>query len=330
MPEEFVEDILKEPAEPTKDVTKDGEATKQEDDPKKAEAEDQDVKVTEQEAAKDADKEDDKAAQEAKDADEVTDAAGGKKAVETLAEQLGWNKDHQGPEKVDAATYILRSREIQDTMRDHNKDLKNQVGTLHESVKALQEHNENVFKAEINRLESELKQLKKAKREAVELADVNKVDEIDEQIESIQKNLNKPEKESSREATNPVYDEWVKDNQWYENDDEMAVFADTVAEQYKGAPLERVYKIVRQKVQEVFPEKFEQPKQEEKPKEPDDKKPVGPASPVEKGTNKGGESQSFSVNDLTAEQKSTMNQFVKMGIMTEKQYVTDIAKMQEG
>ncbi|MDA3806491.1 MAG: hypothetical protein PF440_01145, partial [Thiomicrorhabdus sp.] len=47
--------------------------------------------------------------------------------VEALASQLGWNKDHKGAEAVDAATYILRSKDIQKTMKDHNKDLKNQL-----------------------------------------------------------------------------------------------------------------------------------------------------------------------------------------------------------
>ena len=53
-------------------------------------------------------------------------------SVEALAEKLGWNKNHKGAEKVDAATYILKSREIQDTMRDTNKDLKGQVTSLND------------------------------------------------------------------------------------------------------------------------------------------------------------------------------------------------------
>jgi hypothetical protein len=249
--------------------------------------------------------------------------------IESLAEKLGWNKDFQGPEKVDAATYILKSREIQDTMKEHNKDLKGQIAALQNSIKAIQEHNEKVYKAEVKKLESDLAKLKKEKLEAIELADVAKVTELDDQIEALQKDLSKPKEERTQSVNvNPVYDEWIKENEWYEQDDEMAIFADNVAEQYKGAPLERLYSIVRQKVQEVFPDRFENVSQSSKPVKEQDK-PIGPSSPVEKGGGRENKNN-FSVNDLTPEQRDIMRQFVKTGVMTEKQYIADIAKMQEG
>ena len=45
--------------------------------------------------------------------------------IETLATQIGWRPDYKGEDQVDAATFILKSREIQETMKEHNKDLKN-------------------------------------------------------------------------------------------------------------------------------------------------------------------------------------------------------------
>lgn len=270
-------------------------------------------------------------------AQDADDAGKDQKAIEALAEKLGWNPDHEGPDKVDASTYILRSREIQDTMRDYNKDLKNQVGSLQESIKALQEHNESVYKVEVKKLQADLDKLKEEKREAIEFADVDKVTKLDEQIDSLQKDLDKPEKseKAGKDAegkTNPVYDAWIKDNQWYEDDDELAVYADAVAEQYKGAPLERVFSLVTQKVKEVYPEKFEETGKGPGQKKSDktvNKKAIGPESPVEKGSNRDA-GANFSVNDLTAEQRNIMNQFVNSGIMTEKQYVADIAKLQKG
>jgi hypothetical protein len=316
MPEEFVEDIIKE------EVVEE-----------KTDKEDEEIQLDdkEQDDEENTNEDDDK---ESSVDDQKNDSSHEK--IEKLAEQLGWNKDHQGPEKVDAATYILRSREIQDTMKGHNKDLKNQVNSLQESIKALQAHNENVYKAEIGRLEGQLNKLKKEKREAVELADVDKVDEIDNAIEDIQKNLNLSKVKGSEQVStesSEIYDEWIEHNEWYEQDDDMAQYADFVAQQYEGAPIKRIYAIVRQKVEEVFPEKFEKPEdkklendlESEKPK---DKKPIGPKSPVERGNNRD-KKASFTVDDLTASQRSTMQQFVKMGIMTEKQYIADIAKMQE-
>jgi hypothetical protein len=57
-------------------------------------------------------------------------------------------------------------------------------------------------------------------------------------------------------------------------------------------------------------------------------KPVGPASPVESGHKQAG-TKSFTKADLSAEQLSIMNQFVKSGIMTEDQYISDLAKLQD-
>lgn len=336
MAEEFIEDIIGESSQETDQAALDqlGELEKGSLEASKGQevGEEQDSEAGQDAGQETAETTKDNEAQEGQEAEESQES------VEALAEKLGWNPDHEGPDKVDAATYILRSREIQDTMRDYNKDLKSQVSSLQESIKALQEHNESVYKVEVKKLQADIDRLKEEKREAIELADVDKVTALDEQIDSLQKDLNKPEKtgKGSADTTNPVYDVWVKDNQWYENDDEMANYADAVAEQYKGAPLERVFSIVTQKVKEVFPDKFESAGQEtgqETDKKGSDKKSsekaIGPKSPVEKGSNREA-GANFSVNDLSPEQRTIMNQFVRQGIMTEKQYVNDIAKLQEG
>ena len=259
-------------------------------------------------------------------------------AVKELAAQLGWREDHTGDDAVDAKTYILRSKDIQKSMSQHNKDLKDQLQGLNGSVEALKQHNESVYKSEVKKLEGEVVALKKERNAAIELADVAKVEELDKQIDDIQKDINapKPEDKKTQTTNNPAYNEWVKDNDWYLTDDEMAAFADTVAQQYAGAPLERVYKLVRNKVQEVFPDKFEATVVDTKVVDTKvvdtkvvdpDKPPVGPNSPVESSSTKGNEG-SFTKADLTLDQMQIMNQFVRGGIMTEEQYVNDIAKMQ--
>lgn len=251
-------------------------------------------------------------------------------SVEELAAQLGWRSDHVGEDAVDAVTYILRSKDIQKSMSKHNKDLKENLNVVQSSVAALKEHNERVYQAEVKKLQAEVAALKKERNSAIEMADVVKVNELDAQIEDLQKDLAAPKMDTGSradEVANPVFDEWITDNQWYLEDQEMAQFADTVAQNYVGAPLPRIYSIVRQKVQEVFPEKFEAPKTTTVPNVV--AKPIGPVSPVDKGSNNKGNATSFSKSDLTPEQVNIMNQFVRGGIMTEEQYINDIAKMQE-
>ena len=242
------------------------------------------------------------------------------KTVEELATKIGWQPNHTGKDYIDAATYILKSREIQETMKEHNDNLKGQLSDMQNSIESLKVHNEKVYKADVKRMQTEIEDLQKQKREAVELADVDKVDELDKQIDGLQKDLSEPQPE--KQATqNPIYVDWVKDNQWYLNEPEMSTYAETVAEQYAGAPLDRLYKIVRNKVAEVFPEKFDPPKVAVM-------KPIGPQSPVEASTNNGAKS-TFGEADLTPGQISNMNQFARLGIMPKDQYINEIRRMQE-
>ena len=254
-------------------------------------------------------------------------------SVEELAAQLGWRADHVGEDAVDAVTYILRSKDIQKAMSKHNKDLKENLSTVQSSINALKEHNERVYQADVKRLTAEIDALKKERKSAIELADVDKVEELDAQIEEKKKDIAAPKISASKSdagaVENPVYDEWIQDNQWYVEDDEMAQFADSVAQNYVGAPLPRIYALVRQKVQEVFPEKFATKNTSTTTTTKEVVKPIGPVSPVDKGSNNKGASNSFTKADLTPDQVSIMNQFVRGGIMSEEQYIKDIASMQE-
>ena len=55
---------------------------------------------------------------------ENADGAKTQLTIEDLATQLGWNPNFQGEGAIDASTYILRSKDIQESMKNHNKDLK--------------------------------------------------------------------------------------------------------------------------------------------------------------------------------------------------------------
>lgn len=228
--------------------------------------------------------------------------------VETLATEIGWRSDGD----LNAKDYILKSRDIQDTMRDHIKTQKQQLGDLGSTVAELKTHNERVYRAEIKQKDAEIKSLKKERNEAIEEGDVEKVDELDEQINGL--------KEEIVEETAPIpvskdFGEWAKKNEWYKNDQEMADYADTIADQNPGAPFKRVAALVELKVKEMFPDKFKS------------KKIIPPPSPVESGGKRIAAAK-FTKSDLTDSQKDIMSRFVKQGIMTEKNYIEGIEKTQ--
>lgn len=320
MPEEFIEDIIS---------AADAEQTQPEETSTQVEESPSNVEVTNNEETSTA---------SAETTNVETPNSGEVNPVEELATKLGWSKEHTGDSFVDAETYILRSREIQDSMRDHNRDLKAQLNGLQDSVEALKIHNERVYKAEVTKLQAKLDKLNNDRDAAIELADKDAVKQLDGQIEAVKKNLSEPVPQPKTTSSNPVYDDWVKDNQWYVTDKDMAVFADNVAQQYVGAPADRVYSLVRQKVAEVWPEKFETTKPvkqtntqtglQQVETTSGKANPIGPTSPVESPTN-AGVKPSFTKADLTSDQQAIMNQFVRQGIMTEAQYIADIAKLQE-
>ena len=228
--------------------------------------------------------------------------------VETLAAEIGWRPDGE----LDAKDYILKSKDIQDTMRTHIKDQKSQLSGLGTAVKELKVHNERVYKAEVRQLKGELSTLKAKKKEAIEEGDVDAVDKLDDEIDGVKEAMVKPEKV---EADNPEYEGWVKNNDWYEKDKEMKEYANAIVAENPGASFKRITALVDKKVKAMFPDKF-------------DGKAKAKASPVE-GSSRKIASSRFTESDLTSGQKSIMRDFVKMGIMSKKDYIADIQKTQE-
>ena len=225
--------------------------------------------------------------------------------IEELATEIGWRPDGE----LDAKAYILKSRDIQDTMREHIKTQKKQLGELGSSVAELKTHNELVYKAELKRKDAEINQLKKERKEAIEDGDVEKVEELDGQIDGLKDEISKPK----QAPVNSEFDKWVEKNKWYTEDAEMKEAADKIADENEGAPFKTVARLVGLEIKEKFPNKF--------------KSKTIPASPVE-GAGKRTATGKFTRADLTDSQKTIMNQFVRQGIMTEKQYISDIATQQ--
>lgn len=243
-------------------------------------------------------------------------------SIEELAGEIGWRPDGA----LDAKEYILKSRDIQDTMRTHIQDQKKQLTDLGGSVAELKTHNERVYKAEVSRLTAELGGLKKEKREAIEDGDAAKVDELDEQIDGVKEAIAAPKTDASPAAEDPALTAWLQENPWYDTDPEMAKYANAVADQNPGAPYDRVLSLAASKVKEMFPDKFEAGGGTPAPGTPAPRATT-PASPVE-GGNRRVAAAAFTRADLSSDQISIMSQFVRQGIMTEKAYIEDIAKTQ--
>jgi len=250
--------------------------------------------------------------------------------VDSLARDLGWTPKDEfkgNPEDyVDAATYIRRSKDITESKNNQIGSLKRQLKEISSVVQELKTHNERVNKTEVKRLEGELEVLKKERKVAITDGDVEKVEEIEQKISVLHtdasdtlKAVNKKD-ESTEVPENTDWVAWKKANSWYGTDDEITAFADKFALKYEGAPFKRVLELVREEAERVFPDKF--------PKN-DKAENKAAINPVEPGTRKSSTKTRFTKADLTASQRAIMGKFIKQGVMSEEDYIKDLATMGE-
>lgn len=243
--------------------------------------------------------------------------------VKELARELGWNDKFDGDpsEYVDAATYIRRSKEINEAKRSQISGLKKQLKEINNVVSELKTHNERVYKAEVKRLTQELDGLKAQRRAAIEDGDVDRVEKIEKQMAETHE-LVTESKPAAEKVSDTVWSEWVEGNPWYKEDDEMRAFADKAGLEYEGLPFDKILKHVLKDVKAEFPEKFGGVKAKATEKKP-------AISPVESGSRKISSGRTKTESDLTPAQRSVMNQFVRQGVMTKAEYIADLVKVGE-
>jgi len=252
--------------------------------------------------------------------------------IESLAKEMGWNPDHKGTDRefVDARSYIVRSREIQDTMRKQLRSQGSQITELSDQltngIRTLQEHNRKVSEAKISELETQITALKDERRQAIVDGEPDKVDDIDTQIDG----LNKAKTESIPEVVapppakvHPEFAAWHESNAWFNTDAEMTDYTNALVAEHPGLTYSRLLKLVDTKVRDAFPDKFDAPAA------PGSKTPTEPVATMEGAPPKRKAGKSFSSADLTDGQRSSMRQLVKMGVVTEKDYIQELVDIGE-
>ena len=254
--------------------------------------------------------------------------------VESLATDMGWKpKDNfQGDDEtyVDAATYIRKGEDIKESMRMHLKDNRRKMTALERGIDDLKVHNDQVFKVTLAKQQREIEELRSQKREAIEEGDADKVDQIEGQMLEKYNTMEEPAKRppeppTPKEEDVSAFDGWRNTNPWYNvkgsngGDTDMTTYADRMAElpEYAALPYDRKLASVTQLVKKAFPEKFKA----EPGRTPSANAVEAPRGVISK--------KQFSSRDLSTDQKAIMSNFVKRGIMTEKQYIADLASIGE-
>lgn len=234
--------------------------------------------------------------------------------IEQRAADQGWvPKDEWDgdPEQWRPAREFLDRGELFKKIDEQNHKLKDYKKAIDDLVK----HNAKIAESEYKRA---LTDLRAQKKEALLEGDADKVIEIDERIDVVRDAQRQAPQVQIPDAPviNPVFDNWVERNGWYNTNKAMRAFADRLGNELGGrggvSPTDLLAQIERE-VKKEFAHKFTNPNRE---------KPGA----VEGSTNKGsGKKESFTLSD---DERRVMQRFIRtVPGMTEEKYVADLKKI---
>ena len=239
--------------------------------------------------------------------------------IEKTAMRIGWNPKHESGDReyVSAEDFIIRSKEIQNTMSKEMKAQNRKLSSLERTIGDLKTHNDSVYKAQVAKLKTEIGTLRTQRRQAVEDGDDKAVRDIDNRIDQIDQIPD--EAPTTQTKPNPEFEAWKDKNDWYEADTELKNYADAQggAPEFQGLPYGVMLDKVKERVQKMFPDKFPKPKEKITPAASSVEKPAGKKS-LDK------DKQKFTYKDLTDDQKRMCDEFEKHGAMTRKEYIKSL------
>ena len=242
---------------------------------------------------------------------------------ETRAMSMGWKpKDEleEGKEFISAGEYIRRGE-----LFDKIKSLKTELEHMKSDLGAVVQHHAHVKETEFKRA---LEYLKQEKKTALSEGDHDRVIELDDQISEVkeaQKLSTKPAPVNASpeiRAMQEIFVSWVDNNAWYNQDEELHDYADSLGLRYRRTnpewSYEKVLVEVAKKTKERFPEHF------------------GGRKAVPPGPDSSGQAERSSRNsgklkesDLTPDQKRAMDVFIKrIPGFTKEKYLAELSANQ--
>lgn len=234
-------------------------------------------------------------------------------AVEQKASEQGWVPQAEwdgDPEQWRPAKEFLDRGELFKKIEDQNRTIKEFKRALDD----LKGHHAKTRETEYKRA---LDTLKAQKLQALEEGDAKSVMDIDDQIDLVkdeQRKLATQEQQTSSSEQNPEFVAWVDRNKWYEQNENMKIFADALGQRLAmaGKSASAVLAEVEKQVREEFPHKFRNPNRDK-------------SGAVEGSTNKGGKNDPGVI--LSDDERRVMQRFVRTGVMTEKQYMDELKRV---
>ena len=236
-------------------------------------------------------------------------------SVDTYEDQAraqGWKpkEEYQGdPNKWREAKEFVDRGELFSKIDSMGKELKE----TKKALAMLQEHHSKVRETEYNKAVLELKTLQKKHLEEGNSDGYLETTELLTDLKAEQK-AREVVKEVTPQQQDPRFASWVEENKWYQKDAEMREFADSIgmgyAQTHPNQDPEEVLKYVTGQVKKRFPDKFVNPNRN---------KP-GAVGTSDTNTESRGSFQ------LTEDERRVMNTFIRAGVMSKEDYISEIKK----
>jgi hypothetical protein len=231
-------------------------------------------------------------------------------SIEDIAKSQGWNPEHEGPEKIDAAEFVRR-KPLFDKIKAQSRELKQ----IKKSVDQMASTYQSMSEAQYNRGIKEAEKRIKTAEDNQDLDGYRQAVSDKESLESTKPSL--PEVMPSEVQS------FVERNPWFDKNKIMQAdaldYKDKYLKRNPGAPLDEMLKYVETKIKKDYPEEFGEKK----------------SSPRVAIVETGGSTESRVdplaklKSSMSPDEKRVMKMFTESGKMTEKEYLTSYAQVRE-
>lgn len=174
--------------------------------------------------------------------------------IEDIARSRGWapKEEFKGDEDqwVPAEEFVEKGYGRAKELESENETLNKRLNDMSGQLDSLENHYKRQAEVDARRHAEEMESLKAERRKAVEEGDVEAFEDAEKKIEA--KTVN----------GTSAFDNWRKDNKWFEDDAEMHVYAKQIAgfmEIKHGVDTPEMFSAVTEAVKEKFPNYFKNP-----------------------------------------------------------------------